>query len=306
MASHDRTMNLSEYHPFKSGEAREQYLKRYDAAASKWPIASETKIVDTSYGQTLVRISGPEAAPALILLPGGSGSSLSWMPHIAALSRDYRTYAVDNIYDFGRSVYTRDMTGYHDFVCWLDELFNALNLGKDINLMGLSFGAQLTAEYALRYPERLRRIVMLAPAAVVQPVSPAFNIRIMLCLIPHRYFMNSFYSWLFRDLIRKDEAGRKQAEEIRDESVIGTRCFKAKRIIQPRVFTDSELRGIKVPALYLVGENEKICSPRKAVGRLSKVAPQIQAEIILGAGHDLVFAQKDLVVEKALEFLRQQ
>ena len=298
-------MNISEYHPFKSAGAKERYLQLYDSRAKAWPVPTETRMVDTSYGKTFVRISGPVDAPALVLLPGGGCNSLSWTHQIGTLSNHYRTYAVDNIYDCGRSVYMRDIIGYDDYVCWLDELFRALNLGNDIDLMGLSYGASLTAEYALRHPERLHRIVMLAPAAIVQPVSPVFVTRIMLCLIPHPYFMKNFYFWLFRDFIKNNGDDLKLMDGMLEEAMMSARCFKAKRMVQPRVFEDVELRSIKVPALFLTGENEKIYSPRKAVERLNKVAPQIKTETIPNAGHDLIYARKDLVMGKVLDFLKQ-
>ncbi|GAH54730.1 unnamed protein product, partial [marine sediment metagenome] len=69
---------------------------------------------------------------------------MQWLPNIEALSEYYRTYAVDNIYDYGRSVYTRTIKSPDDFVNWLDELFSILELGDNINLMGLSYGGWLT------------------------------------------------------------------------------------------------------------------------------------------------------------------
>jgi pimeloyl-ACP methyl ester carboxylesterase len=64
------------------------------------------------------------------------------------------------------------------------------------------------------------------------------------------------------------------------------------------------LQSISVPALFLVGENEKLYSARKAIHRLNRVAPQIQTEIILNAGHDLTIVQAELVNRKVLEFLK--
>jgi hypothetical protein len=59
-------MKISEHHPFRSREAKEQYLKFYDMRAKNWPVVSENKMVDTSYGQTFVRISGPVDASPLV------------------------------------------------------------------------------------------------------------------------------------------------------------------------------------------------------------------------------------------------
>ena len=100
---------MPEHYPFKSVEAKERYLNHYDKRAREWPVASESKVVQTSYGKTFIRISGSTDAPSLVLLPSTSASSLIWMPNIKALSVHYRVYAVDNIYDFGRSVNIRNI-----------------------------------------------------------------------------------------------------------------------------------------------------------------------------------------------------
>ena len=60
-----------------------------------------------------------------------------------------------------------------------------------------------------------------------------------------------------------------------------------------------------MPALYLVGENEKIYSAQKAIQRLHKAAPHIKTEVIPKAGHDLTIVQAEMVNTKILEFLKQ-
>ena len=72
----------------------------------------------------------PGDAPPLVLLPGVNASSLMWLPNIAELSQNHRVYAVDNIYDFGRSVWKRPMRTAEDLVNWLDELFTQLGWAK--------------------------------------------------------------------------------------------------------------------------------------------------------------------------------
>ena len=43
------------YHPFKSQKAKEAYLTYYDEKASHWPVVSENKYANTSFGQMFVR-----------------------------------------------------------------------------------------------------------------------------------------------------------------------------------------------------------------------------------------------------------
>ena len=297
-------IEMTDYHPFRSATAKEKYLKLYDIRARKWPVDSQTRFVDTSYGQTFVRISGPNDAPPLVLLHGAGGDSLQWIPNIEALSRSYKVYAVDNIYDYSRSIYRQIPKNPDDYVKWLDELFTALELGNNINLMGLSYGAWLTSQYALRFPNRLDKIVLLAPGGTVLPIRKEWIMRAALCFLPQRYFTRSFLFWLLEDFAQKDEASRIMLEEEVDVVVERMRCYKPIRLMPPTVLADAELERIQVPSLYLVGENEKIYSTRKAIKRLHKVAPQIKIEVIPGAGHDVSLVQPEVVNAKVLEFLK--
>jgi len=299
-------MDMSAPHPFRSEKAKEMYLESYNRMEKLWPIVSETRTVETSYGRTFVRISGTADSPPLVLLPGANATSLMWFPNIEALSEPYRTYAVDNIYDFGRSVFTRRLRTSDDFVDWLDELFDALDLEDDINLIGLSYGGWLTSQYALSFPERLDKIVFLAPAATILPLRPEFLKHATLSLIPHRRYVKKTMFLVLEDLVNKDEAGRTMVEELVEQMYLAQRCYKPKMLPAPTVLTDSELRDLKVPALYLVGENEKIYSPHEAIQRLKRIVPHIECGIIPRAGHDLTVVQAEMVNGRVLDFMKVQ
>jgi len=125
-------MEICEYHPFKSAELRDKFLKDYDQRAKNWPVPSETIMVDTSYGKTFVRICGPTDAKPLVLLHGAGTNSLMWTGNIGPLSAHFRVYAIDDLYGDGRSIYTRAIKDSNDYVNWLNELFNALKLGMTL------------------------------------------------------------------------------------------------------------------------------------------------------------------------------
>ena len=102
----------------------------------------------------------------------------------------------------------------------------------------------------------------------------------------------------------KDEGSRKFAAEYAGEAYVAAHSFKTKSLVNPHVLTNSDLMSINTPALFLVGENEKIYSAQQAVERLNTVAPKIETAIIPDAGHDLTMAQADLVNNLILEFLQ--
>jgi pimeloyl-ACP methyl ester carboxylesterase len=87
---------------------------------------------------------------------------------------------------------------------------------------------------------------------------------------------------------------------------LAVRLFDLPRPPWPTVIDDQAWQSFRVPCLFLVGENEKIYSAQAAVRRLKRIAPQVRAEIIPGAGHDLTMVQADLVFGKALAFLGEQ
>jgi pimeloyl-ACP methyl ester carboxylesterase len=296
-------MNSPEHHPFRSATARDQFLERYDRRAARWPVASEPVMIATSFGRTFVRVSGPAGAPPLVLLHGIGGSSLQWAANVEALSGGHRVFAIDHISDNGRSVYTRVPRNIDEMTTWLDELFDGLGLGDDIELVGVSYGGWLASQYARRFPRRLRKLVLLAPVFTVLPLSFTWILRAVLCVIPLRWFTRSFMFWLLEDLASAGEDGRRTVEEWAEDSFVAMRSFTARRVVNPTILSDEELRSLKVPTLFLVGENEKIYSAERALARLRRVAPGIETEMIPGAGHDLTIVAAKRVNEKLCAFL---
>jgi pimeloyl-ACP methyl ester carboxylesterase len=293
-----------DYHPFKSAEAKEKFLKVYDQRAKNWPVPSTNRMIKTDYGPTFVRISGPETAPPLVLLHGAGGNSLMWIPNIKELSELFRTYAVDVIDGGGRSIYTRPIQTADHLTGWLDQLLTALQLEDHINLVGLSYGGWITGQYALRFPQRLSRIVMLAPAGAVLPFSNEWIQRAMRMIQPGKENIRDFFYWLMEDMAEKDDLSRQMLDGFVEDAYLSLQSFKMKSPVNPVVFTDEQWRSLEVPALFLVGRNEKIYSPVEAVERLSRVAPQIKAQIIPDAGHDLTLVQAKMVNQIILEFLK--
>ena len=270
-------------------------------------MACETTELETASGRTFVRVSGRATDPPLILLAGMRGTSLMWKPNIAALSASYRVYALETINDVGWSVARREIETPDDLVRWLDEVVGLLVPDGPINLMGMSYGGWLASLYALRFPGRVRRVVLLAPGGTVLRFSFWFYVRVMYHALRLPGSQGDAFRrtlrWIFSDMVESGEAGRAYVEEEFAAVLKSGRLFALQRLVWPTVLDDSAWRRWSVPALFLVGEHEKIYSPRAALRRLARVAPGIRAEIVPGAGHDLTFVQPGLVAAKVLEFL---
>lgn len=296
-------MQLNSYHPFKSEAAKNEYLDYYTNLSAEWPLESEERMVSTSYGETFIRISGPSDAPPMVLLPGGGATSLMWTNNIKELSENYRTYALDDIYDWGLSVYTKKMNCPESIVNWLDELFAALELEDSINLIGASYGAWKTSQYLLAHPERINKGVFLCPAYTVYRGNKEFEKRVFRGFIPLRYYMKKELYWSCDDMVQTPE-GRTIADDHLNGLWLAIRSFKTKIPAPMTVLSDVELKSIEAPVLYLAGENEKMYSVHEAVGRLNRISPNIKTEVVPNTGHCLMFTHPELVNKKILDFLK--
>lgn len=298
-----RSLAIAAHHPFRSPEAKQEYLRFYDHLAGQWPIPSETRVVDTSFGQTFIRIQGPVDGAPLVLLPGDTETSLSWMPVIEPFSQNFRTYAIDHVYDNGRSIYTRDMSRPADFVAWLDEVFELLGLER-LNLVGYSYGGWQAAQYALAHPSRVEKLVLLAPSSTVLSPGPVILVRaILYFFLPFRFVARNYFHWYGPDAAKEKRTCRR-VDEMVEEDLLARRCFKKRKFVSPTRLTDANWQDLRMPTLFLVGENEKTYSAQSAVRRLRRVAPKVEAKIASNTDHYILLTNPDWVVRNTLGFLQ--
>lgn len=297
-------MEINTFHPFRSEKAKAQYLVFEDKMAKTWPVKSEERLVQTSFGKTFVRISGPFDAPPLVLVPGGGTNSLIWHANIRSLSKNYRTYALDNIYDYGRSIYLRELKSGKDFSDWLNELFNTLQLGNSITIVGYSYGGWVTSQYSLFHPERLNHVVLIAPIFFTSPLPNEYIQQMIFTLIPIRYFKAKIMYWTWSDLARMSEYGRQLVEERIDYYQLALKSYKFKQPVNPVVLTDAELQSLKMPVLFLAGNHETAFNAEEAINKLNKLNPMIKTVLLSNTGHDLMFTHTEFVNTKILDFLK--
>ena len=292
---------MEPWHPFRSAASKQEYLAFYDARAQRWPIPSESTMVSTTFGDTFVRVQGPADGPPLVLLPGDSETSLSWIPVIDAFASEHRVYALDHINDMGRSIYRSEPRRPDDFVRWLDELFDELQV-HNVRLVAHSYGAWISALYALKFPERLDKLVLLSPpATVLRPPLGLLARAILYGTFPRRSIVRRYLYWYAPDSVR-DDLTRATIDEMVEEDILARRCFKRRKFVVPTVLSDEDWQRLTVPTLYLVGRNDVSYSAEQAVRRLAAVAPQVKTAITDG-DHHLTIVQPDWVIQHVLGFL---
>jgi len=279
---------------FSTAEGREQYLKAYEAMFSLWKVPHDSMDVKTSYGSTHINVTGPADGNPLVVLHAAGLSSTVWFANIAELSAHHRVFAVDVIGDAGKSVANRLLDKRTDYAKWLKEVFDGLKIER-CQLVGHSYGGWLTLNMALAYPERLHKIVLLAPAASFR--SFGFITKLM-------FFLGEFKIHPPAKSVLKAAAAKGTVLEetfIHLMEEVTRYCRSA--IMYPTVFTDQELKQIDLPTLLLIGAGEKIYNAQKSIQRAQQWMPGLTAEIIPDAGHLLIMDQPEIINARILRFL---
>ena len=290
---------------FKTPQGEAQYMAAYEASLRLWTVGYETADIPSRFGSTHLVACGPKDAPPLVLLHAFLASLTMWAYNMADLSRDYRVYALDVMGQPSKSVPDQPIRNREDFVEWLTACLDALKIGQ-AHLAGMSYGGWLTLNYAMRAPERLKKIVLLSPAGGLLPLVRLFYLRgMLLSLLPSRSRTNGFMGWMTYPPNLEDASGRKIFDCLVDQMYLGVKHFSIQASVLPGAYQDVELRGVKNPTLLLIGRQEVIYNPAAAVERAKRLMPSIRAELVPEASHDMTMSKAKIVNQKILEFLRE-
>lgn len=128
--------------------------------------ASQDKTITVFGAKIRYLEAGDAAKPTVILLHGLGANAESWQFNIAAIAANYHVIAPDQV-GFGKS--DKPLIKYRvgTFVDFLDKFMSELKIEK-ATLIGNSMGGWVSALMAVKYPNRVEKIV-LADAAGLLP-----------------------------------------------------------------------------------------------------------------------------------------
>ena len=118
--------------------------------------------------QVLVGGSGP---PLLYL--HSAGGEVAWLPFFDALAEHFEVFVPAHP-GFAYSEGLDQIDSMEDLVFHYTDLIDQLEIPAPA-LVGLSLGAWLAAEFATRYTERIRSLVLIAPVGIRPPVEDLFS-----------------------------------------------------------------------------------------------------------------------------------
>ncbi|MFI9561016.1 alpha/beta fold hydrolase [Nonomuraea endophytica] len=271
---------------YKSRQGERVLLDHYRQVLDAWPVPAEHIRVPTREGETFVLASGPQDAPPLVLLHGSGANTSMWQGDIATWSQHFRTYAVDLVGEPGLSAPSRPALNSDAVALWLDDVLQGLQV-TSAAFVGTSLGGWTALDYAIRRPERVTRLALMCPGGVGrQKVGWIFK---ALLARPFR-----------RDVLRESAmavAGLDAAKDRQalDAVVLTFTHFNPRREKLP-VFPDDALRGLTMPVLVIVGDQDAMFDSHQSARRIRECVPHASVTLLPEVGH-AIFGQSEPIAE---------
>lgn len=281
---------------FKNEAGAHRFIHTYDQLMEHWPCEYETIEISTEFGLCHVIISGPKDGEPVLMFHGMTSNSAMWYPTVEALQHR-RVYCIDTPGDFGKSKVVKCIRTSEDAVLWMDQVMEALGVVRS-TFIGHSMGGWFCSNYATKRPERIERLVLLAPVATFMPVPfLKFLFKIYPAMLwPKPGRIRKAWDWF----CSKDYS---LPSHVMDLVIAGYTYGRTQLFVVPHVIEKEAWSGMTAPVLFLVGEEEKIYNAVHAIERVRETIRHSETLMISGAGHCLILEQKSSVNEAIQKFI---
>jgi len=243
--------------------------------------------------------------PPLMLVAGLASDSQSWQPILEDLSRQYCVIMPDNR-GVGRTTPQDVETSIQKITDDCIALIRHLEL-PSVHLLGHSMGGFVALDCAIRYPERVSKLILAGTGAFTSERNQALFLDWVSYLEsgmnPEQWFRNIFY-WIFskrffQDRKAVDDALRFAIDYPYPQS---NRAFKNQVEALNEFNCQSRLSEIRAKPLIICGKEDLLFPPEESF-RALEVIPDSEISIIENAAHSLHTEQPKAFADQVLKFL---
>ena len=262
---------------YKTEEGKREVLRYYETLLLHWYSLSCQLNIETTLGKTFIIEGGKKEAPAILLLHGSGSNSSMWTADIAELSKTYHVFSIDIIGECGKSAENRPPFKSNNYSDWILEIISQLKLNR-VSIIACSLGGWIAIDFAIKHPEKIDKLVLLATAGVVQ-VKPATIFWIII---------TSFTGdWGFGKLNRMVYGNLKIDNQALEYAMLIKKHYKPRADLLP-VLNNESLKKIKASVLFIGGENDCFYDAHKTATRLKENIDTIRCFVLKDTGHVLI------------------
>lgn len=246
---------------------------------------------------------------SVILIHGLMDSAEQWRENIGALARTRRVWAIDLIgFGFSSRV-TTPTYSMKMFARSLREFMDAQGIAR-ASIVGHSLGGAVALEFAHDFPERVDKLVLIAPATYLLQFRPELKLAKHLPFVPRALIGWTMTHRRARERALRDALGdpahfdpEELARRTRPMRVRGTADALVAMLGSPHGSDlPQDLRRVIAPTLIVWGEKDRAVPARHGEYH-ARALPNAKLVAIENAGHIPQYEYPEIVNELIREFL---
>ena len=237
-------------------------------------------------GQDLYYERHGEGQPLVLIMGIGYDSSLWMLQQVPALARDFEVIVFDNR-DVGKSGQAQGAYSIADMADDVAGLLDALDI-EHAHVVGLSMGAMIAEEFALRHPERVECLVLSGPDFA--PARQVFHPIAVWSWIKTNdasgasFAAQQFVSLFSSAFLRTPEAVQQTIDFLSaNPNPVSPAAYARQADAYLDYDPSNRLAGITAPTLVVVGEQD-VLTPPWIAREVADAIPGARFEIVKGDG----------------------
>jgi len=261
------------------------------------------RFANLSRGLTHYRWLGPEDGPVAVCVHGLTTPAYVWTPIAEGLAAKGFRVLVYDLYGRGHSDRPRGLQDADFLVGQLEELLASQEVTGDFTLLGYSMGGAIAASFTARHPDRVRQLVLLAPAGMGHDLGPAARLMAQLGIFGS-WLMHLVYARSYRSATDAERTLESRIEgivdlqqaELRYRGFIPAVLASMRGILdEPMADSHRKVCAAAVPVLAVWGGEDDVI-PIAGKATLREWNPDARHAVIEGAGHALAYTHPDEVL----------
>ena len=261
------------------------------------------QFVALSKGVTHFEWHGPNRGAVAVCIHGLTTPSFVWRGMTKALAlMGFRVLTYD-LYGRGYSDRPKGKQDAEFFQSQLKELLLHEGVTGEITLIGYSMGGAIATCFAAAHPDKVRQLVLLAPAGMGVVAGKMGNFVAQTPIIGD-WLMLALYPRQLRQGIKKERGlptsvpniGELQAAELDYKRFLPSVLASIRAFLPQALKREHQaLHAQGIPVLAIWGEDDRVI-PLAAVGTLAEWSRNARQEVIPGAGHGLTYTHTDQIL----------
>jgi pimeloyl-ACP methyl ester carboxylesterase len=262
----------------KSEDARARLEAWYQRFLDRVDGPVESRTVSTPHGPNHVLVAGDPSKPPLVALHAMMTSSAHLLSEMGPLLDRCHVIAPDLP---GQSVRGLPMHLPYDdraHADWLREVLDGLDVHA-ANLFGVSLGGFVARQFATAHPERVRRLILLVPAGIVQGSVLKGLLKMAVPMIMYKIRPTEKRLRALVDPLLTtwdDDWAHYLGDAFND--------FTLRRDIPP-VASNAELNALSMPCLVMAAEHDISFPGGPLIERAESHIPDVETELIRDSRH---------------------